>query len=188
MKQKTLVGLVVVVSLLLLLGAGAFTAARLISAQGKSDELPAGAMVFEDVRDDGSGNPVTVKTVILPAAELPQRPSEASGVLLRQQDNSYFVGTGSVSVSVNTINGETTTAVDHSGPAIEVVIGRDTQFYRDVTEVSFEAPESKEQTLQQEVVLVEPPQTLPDGAEIQAWGRKSGDRVIAETIVFSGPR
>ena len=62
-------------------------------------------------------------------------------------------------MSINVVNGESSTAVDHSGPEIEVVTGRDTQFYRDVTEVSFTAAESKEQTLQQEVVAVEQPQT-----------------------------
>lgn len=178
-----LIGLLVV-----LVAAGAFTAVRLIAAQNGEGDLPAGAMVFEDVMDDGSGSPVTVKTVILPAAELPARPSAAAGVLVRQEDNSYFVGTGSVSVNISNINGEESTAVEHSGPEIEVVAGRDTQFYRDVTEVSFTAAESKEQTLQQEVIPVEQPETMPAGANIQAWGEKRGDRVSAEIIVYSEAR
>ena len=68
--------------------------------------MPAGAQVFEDVYDDGSGNPVTVQTVILPAPELPTGESGVGGVFLRQEDNSYFVGTGSTSVSVQVVNGE----------------------------------------------------------------------------------
>jgi len=178
-----LVGLVIVVIV-----AGTFTAAQLLSAQNGQEDIPAGAMVFEDVRDDGTGNPVTVKTVILPAAELPERPSEVGGVLLRQEDNSYFVGTGSVSVSINIVNGETSTAVEYSGPGIEVVAGRDTQFYQDITEASFTSSESKEQTLQQEVIAVEQPETMPEGANIQAWGEKRGDRVIADIIVYSEPQ
>ena len=184
--MNRIIGVALVIGVLVaLVGAGVFTAARLLSAQNEIVEAPVGAMVFEDVMDDGSGNPVTVKTVILPAPELPQRPSEASGALVREEDNSYFVGTGSVSVSVNVVNGETSTAVDHSGPEIEVVAGRDTQFYRDVTEVSFTAAESKEQTLQQEVVAVEQPETMPAGANIQAWGEQRGDRVFADIIVYS---
>ena len=186
--NKKALGIVVIGLLVVIVAAGAFTAVRLIAAQNGPADLPSGAMVFEDVMDDGSGNPVTVKTVILPAAELPQRPSEAGGVLLRQEDNSYFVGTGSISVSINVVNGETSTAVEHSGPEIEVVAGRETQFYRDVTEVSFAAAESKEQTLQQEVLAVEQPETMPDGANFQAWGEKRGDRVIADIIVYSEPR
>lgn len=174
--------------LVVVLGGGAYTAVHLLSAQNVPADAPAGAMVFEDVMDDGSGSPVTVRTVVLPAAELPQRPPEASGILVRQEDNSYFVGTGNVSVSTNETDGEVVTAVDHSGPEIEVVAGRDTQFYRDVTDVEIAFTESKEQTVQQELAAVEPPETMPDGSEFQVWGRQSGDRVIAEVIVYSEPR
>jgi hypothetical protein len=180
-----ILGVVGIGVLVVVLAAGAYTAVQLAEAQNKPGDLPAGSMVFEDVMDDGSGNPVTVKTVILPAAELPERPSEAGGVLVRQVDNSYFVGTGSISIGIRVVNGETSTAVDHSGPEIEVVTNRDTQFYRDVTIVSFSASESKEQTLQQEVALIEQPETMPDGANFQAWGEKHGDRVIADIIVYS---
>lgn len=173
--------------LVVVLAGGAYTAVQLLSAQNSPADAPAGAMVFEDVMDDGSGSPVTVRTVVLPAAELPQRPPEASGILVRQEDNSYFVGTGNVSVSVNEIDGEMVTAVDHSGPEIEVVAGRDTQFYRDVTDVEIAFTESKEQTFQQELAAVEPPETMPDGSEFQVWGRQSGDRVIADVIVYSEP-
>ncbi len=176
------------VILLAIIGAGTFTAVQLLSAQNSEGDLPAGTMIFEDVTDDGTGNPVTVKTIILPAEELPKRPSEAGGVLVREIDNSYFVGTGSISVNVSVINGETSTSVDHSGPEIEVVVNRDTQFFRDVTEVSLTASESKEQTLHQEITAVSQPDQMPQGANIQVWGEKRGDRVVAELIVFSEPR
>lgn len=186
MSRKAL-GLVLV-GVLVVIAGGVYTAVQLLSAQNKAAEVPVGASVFEDVMDDGSGSPVTVRTVVLPAAELPQRPPEASGVLVRQEDNNYFVGTGSVSVRTNQIDGELVTAVDHSGPEIEVVTGRDTQFYRDVTKIEMDFSESKEQTLQQEVAVVDQPETMPDGAELQVWGRQSGDRVIAEVIVYAEPR
>lgn len=186
MNRKLLViGLGVV--LVIVLAGGAFTAVQLMSAQNGQADVPQGAMVFEDVMDDGSGNPVTVKTIILPSEDLPQRPAEVGGVLVKEEDNSYFVGTGSVSVSVNVVNGESTTAVDHSGPEIEVVASRDTQFYRDVTEVEFASTESKEQTLQQEVTIVDQPAEMPGGANMQVWGEKRGDRVIAEVIVYAEP-
>ena len=187
--NRKMLGIVGIGLLLIILGAGAYTAVKLTAAQDKPEAgLPAGAMVFEDVMDDGTGNPVTVKTIILPAEGLPERPSEAGGVLVKQVDNSYFVGTGSISVNISVVNGETSTAVDHSGPEIEVVTNRDTQFYRDVTKVSFTAAESKEQTLQQEIVLVEQPETMPAGANMQVWGEKRGDRVIAEIVVYSEPK
>lgn len=174
---------------IVVLAAGAFTAVRLITAQTNGEAgLPEGAMVFEDVMDDGTGNPVTVKTVILPSEELPERPSDVGGILSKQVDNSYFVGTGNISVSVEVVNGVESIAADFSGPEIEVVVGRDTQFYQDVTKVSFEASESTEQTIQQEIVPVEQPEGLSKGANFQVWGEKRGDRVTAEIIVFSEQR
>lgn len=187
MNKKIIYGLVGIIALVVI-GGGTFTAVRLLSAQNATRDLPPGAQVYEDVFDDGSGSPVTVQTVILPAEELPQRPSEASGVLARQVDNSYFVGTGSVSVNVNIVNGVESVAVDHSGPEIEVVTNRDTVFYQDITEVSFESDVSKEQTLQQEIVQVDQPESLPQGGSIQVWGQRSGDRVVAELVVFSEVR
>lgn len=174
-------------AVVVILGAGAFTAVRLLTAEEPAD-LPAGAQVFEDVYDDGSGSPVTVKTVILPAAELPTDEFATGGVFLRQEDNSYFVGTGSTSVNVQVINGESQVAVDHSGPEVEVVVTADTVFYEDITEVSFESSESKEQTLQQVVRQVDQPAELGQGSSLSAWGERRGDRVIAQVIVFSETR
>ena len=178
---------ILLVGVLVLLGAGAFTAVRLLTAQEDPD-LPAGAQVFEDVYDDGSGNPVTVQTVILPAPELPTDEFATGGVFLRQEDNSYYVGTGSTSVNIQIENGEPSVAVDHSGPEVEVVVTQDTIFYEDITEVSFEASESKEQTLQQVVRQVEQPTDLLGGASITAWGERRGDRVVATVIVFAETR
>jgi hypothetical protein len=184
-KVLTIVGIVVLIGVL---GAGAFVAAQLIAQQKQQADLPAGAMVFEDVVDDGSGSPVTVRTVILPAKELPERPSEVGGIVKRQEDNSYFVGTGNISIDMREENGELTTAVDHSGPEVEVVTNRDTQFYQDVTKVDFTASETKEQTVYQEIAPIDQPEQMPEGSEMQAWGHKSGDRVIADIVVYSKMR
>ncbi|MCP5101663.1 MAG: hypothetical protein GY943_39480, partial [Chloroflexi bacterium] len=167
-----LVGIVVIV-----VAAGVFTAVQQLTAQTNGEaDLPAGAMVFEDVMDDGTGNPVTVKTVILPAEGLPERPSEVGGVLTKQVDNSYFVGTGSISVSINVVNGVESVATDHSGPEIEVVINRDTIFYQDVTEVEFTASESKEQTLHKEIGEVDQPESISACSSMPLCCENGGDR------------
>ncbi len=71
--NRKILGIVGIVVLIVVLAGGAYTAVQLAAAQSESTDLPSGAMVFEDVMDDGSGNPVTVKTVILPAEGLPKR-------------------------------------------------------------------------------------------------------------------
>ena len=183
MKRSLLIGLGLI-GLLVVLGAGAFTAVRLLNPTEDND-LPSGAQVFEDVYDDGTGNPVTVKTVILPAPELPDEEIAAGGVFVRQEDNSYYVGTGSTSVNINIVDGVPEVGVDHSGPEVEVVVNRDTIFYEDITEVGYESTESKEQTLQQVVRQVEQPSDLLGGASMTIWGERRGDRVVATVIAFS---
>jgi len=98
------------------------------------------------------------------------------------------MGTGSTSVSIQVENGETSTAVDHSGPEVEVVVTGDTVFYEDVTKVSFEASESKEQTVQQEVRPVAQPSELTKGASMAVWGERRGDRIVATVVVFTEGR
>ncbi len=183
--KKTMFILLGGLALVAVLAAGTFTAVQLLNTNPADEELPVGAMVFEDVFDDGSGNPVTVKTIVKPAAELPQRPAEAGGIFLRAEDNSYFVGTGSISLNVSVINGERSVAAEHSGPELEVIVGHDTIFYDDITELQFEASESTENRVQQEVRVAEQPDEMPEAANITAWGERRGDRVFADVIVFS---
>jgi hypothetical protein len=173
------------VLLIVLLVAGAFTAVQLISAQSLDTDLAPGTKVLENVFDDGSGNPVTVKTIIEPSPDLPDKGPEAAGIFLRQEDNSYYVGTGSISLNIEVINGERSVASDHSGPELEVVIGPDTLFYEDVTEVESNPTESGEHRLVQEIRLAEGLGEMQKGASFSAWGERQGDRVIAEVVVFS---
>lgn len=184
MKKRT--GLIIGgVVLVLVLVAGAFTAVRLLTPQAvASGNFAPGVTVYEDVFDDGNGNPVTITTIIEPSPDLPDRPSEASGVFVRQEDSNYFVGTGSISVNVRIENGERSVATDHSGPEIEVVTSRDTVFYEDVTDIDYEATESVERHYIQELRQVERPAEMPGGASVAVWGEKRGDRVVAEIVIF----
>ena len=173
-----------IVGAVLVLAAGAYVLVQQLSSPVEAG-LPAGAQVFEDVYIDDGGAPVTVKTIILPAPELPTDEDGVGGVFVRQEDNSYYVGTGSTSVNVTITNGVPETAVSFSGPEVEVVVNRDTIFYEDITEVSFEATESKEQTLQQKVRQIDPPAELEGAYSMSAWGERRGDRVVATTVVIS---
>ena len=182
MKNKRVLVIVGGLILVLVLGAGAFTAVRLLAEPEQSD-YGAGVQVFEDVIDDGSG-PVSITTILEPSPDLPNREADVSGIFLRREDNSVFVGTGNISVSVMVEDGKPSTTTDHSGPEIEVVLTRDTVFYEDVTEISREAMESGEQHIQQEVRQVDELADLTKGASIGVWGERRGDRVIAEVVVY----
>ncbi|WP_420631338.1 hypothetical protein [Candidatus Leptofilum sp.] len=183
-KRAIVIGTAVFVVIVLLAG-GAYTAVQLLTAQ-ENPNLPAGAQVLEDGFDDGSGNLITVRTILLPAPELPTDKFAAEGIFLRQEDNSYYVGTGDSSVNINLGSDTPELFVGHSGPEVEVVVSRDTIFYEDITDVGLasESSESKEQTLQQVIRQVEPPTDLQRGSSLMVWGERRGDRVVATILLF----
>ena len=189
--NKWTLGLIIIVGLSLLV-AGGLTAVKLLNQdEGETAVAAGGGRVIQSVAVAEGGAPVAVQTTILPAAELPTEPAAASGILVRREDNSLTVGTGGIEVNVEVaVDGdtgqETVQAVPRAtGPELEVVVGRNTTLYLDVTDYSMgDAPESGERTVQQQVRPVDSLEDLPENAEIQAWGNRSGDRITADVLVF----
>ena len=188
MKRTILVAGGVAILVALLAGAAYVGAQMLGSSPGTAADDGSGGRVMELIADVGSG-PVSLKIRIEPAPELPDRPAAAAGVFVRRQDNSVFVGTGNIEldVEVNGNTGERTVNLGHSGPVIEVVVSRDTIVYRDETEMPTADPEtlkSGEQTIQQVIRAVDSLEEAGQNTELQVWGTKRGDRVVAEVIVY----
>jgi hypothetical protein len=176
--------------LALLLASAAFLGARMLSSPGSTaaDAGGGGGRVMEIAVDDGSG-PVSLRIRIEPAPELPHRPAEAGGVFVRRQDNRFFVGTGDIEldVEVDGNTGERAVSLSHSGPEIEVVVTRDTIIYQDETEISPGAPGSRksgEMTIQQVIRPADSLEEMGENSELQVWGERRGDRVVAEVLVF----
>jgi hypothetical protein len=189
MQNKKLIiilGIVVIV-----VGAAAFIAGRLLN-QGVGPMglgLPFGR----------GGGPMTVSIRMEPASELPKTQPNVVGQFEERRDNIVIVssismkaGGGGVVVSVNKDDGggdnegETTAGspADNSGPKMEVVVTKDTIIYKDTTEPP--APSGGNQNIQQTVGEG----TLDDltsNSFITVWGRKSGDRIIAEVLLYSQP-
>ncbi|MDJ0755422.1 MAG: hypothetical protein QNJ45_17995 [Ardenticatenaceae bacterium] len=192
MKQKSIIwigGLL----LLLVLGGGAYTAVNLLTAAPEEAAAPAGARVMESVAITNDGNPVAVRTTILPAEELPNEAAAAGGIVVSREDNTIVLGTGAIDLNVEVqidpeTGQETTEAVPStSGPEIEVVITADTVIYRDITELEpNEGSESGEVTIQQQVRPANSADDIAEKMEMQVWGERRGDRIVATTIVF-GP-
>ncbi len=119
-----------------------------------------------------------------PAAELPQTPAEAQGIFVRRQDNSIFVGTGQVTIMKGEQNGTPSIASSHDGPTVEVVVNPNTTIYRDTTQLP-DNP-SGDVTVQQAVA----PGSIEEIGERSAllvWGKKTGDRIAADVLVYSTP-
>ena len=178
-------GLVLLVALL---AGAAYVGTRMLTAPDEGASATGGTgRVMEIVSDDGSG-PVSLRIIIEPSPELPDRPSEASGIFLRRQDDSIFVGTGSIELDVEVESGsDPVISLSSDGPEIEVVVTHDTVIYSDETDIHGDgsAPqESGEKTIQQVIKLVDSLDEVGPNTELQVWGERRGDRVVAEVLVY----
>jgi hypothetical protein len=121
---------------------------------------------------------------ILRAEELPKMPREVEGIFVGRQDNIILVetdqsGGGGVSDGPVGLGG---------GPQIEVVVTNETIIYHDTTQPPAHRPSGDDPRVLQ--------QTVEEGmlddlnisqSLVMVWGRKSGDRIIAEVLVYSNP-
>jgi hypothetical protein len=186
--KRTVLIVIGIVVLVALLASAAYVGARMLAAPGAAAGSGSRAKVIEFVGDDGSG-PVSLHIRIEPAPELPDRAPDAAGIYVRRQDSSLYVGTGGIEldVEVNGNTGERQVNLSHDGPEVEVVYTRDTVLYRDETEMPIAEPgkmKSGEHTIQQTIVPAGSLEEIGQNTELQVWGRKRGDRIVAEVIVY----
>ena len=107
--------------------------------------------------------------------ELPDEPPDVSGVCLRRDGNSLFLGTGSYSISVGPGG---VTKLDYSGPEIEVVVTSETEIYAERVEFPQGGATPPQHIVQ--------PGSLDDvvrGTGVRVWGERDGDRVTARVLV-----
>ena len=187
MKRVAIVaGIVMVV---LLLASAAFLGTRMLTGTDEAGPPEArGVRIMEFVTDDGSG-PVSLKIIVEPADELPDRPAETGGVFLRRQDNSIFAGTGNIEVDVEIETGkDPVIKLTSDGPEVEVVVTRYTILYVDETADTYggdaRPKESGEIRVQQVIEPIASLDGLGPNCELQAWGTRRGDRVIADVVVY----
>jgi hypothetical protein len=189
MKSKQIGFIIGGIALLVIVAAGAYFGAQMVNQPEEAAAAGSGGRVIEMVSDDGSG-PRPFRVSFKNAPELPDQPSEIGGVLKRQADNSLIIGTGTIiaDVDVNGDTGERKVQMNSDGPEVEVVITRDTQLYKDVTGNPAEGPipESGEKVVQQKV---EPVDSLAEtvneqNVEVQVWGERRGERVIADFLLY----
>jgi len=171
--------------LLLLLAGAAFVGARLLNGQGLSFTSSGGGS-GPSLSLGGPGGKM-VKLDIEPSKELPQTPADVNGLFDHRQDNSIFVGTGRVTMAFKKDpSGKVETSSNHDGPTVEIVVTAQTKIYKDVTMRQFDGPPPEGQKIQQ--VLEEGSlEDVGQSSMITVWGKKTGDRFIAEILVYSPP-
>jgi hypothetical protein len=140
-----------------------------------------GRLLNQRVHPVGVGGPFggeDLRSIILPAPELPGTPPEITGAFIQRHDNTITVETKSLEAGSRVSNSK-----NQNGPQVEVVVTSGTMIYRETTGPS-EPFSAENQTVQQTVQEA----TLDDldpQSMITVWGRKSGNRVVAEVLMYS---
>jgi hypothetical protein len=178
----------------IVLVAAAFMAGRLLrqpEAAGTTTTLGPGGELVASSGGELPPDERAVSVQLQAAPELPEARPDAIGMMTEQSDNSIFVSIASGEMGFSVAKGPDgkvdTISPPLDGPKLEIVVGRDTQIYRDTTARSLpsgpeDVPESD--TVQQTVELLETLPALPENTMILAWGQKTGDRLLADVLFF----
>jgi hypothetical protein len=165
-----------------LLAGAAFLGGQLLRGGG----MPGAPSGGSGLRISTNGGPA-VQIDIQPSKELPQTPADVRGLFAHRKNNSIFVGTGQVRTVVRRDQaGNVEASSDANGPTVEVVVTNETIIYHDTTLQQYTGQPPAGERIQQ----VLEPGSLDDLGEsslITVWGRKTGDRVIADVLVYTSP-
>jgi hypothetical protein len=122
---------------------------------------------------------------ITPAPELPTTQADVTGLFVERDDNTIIVQAVTFGMGVGGV-AKDSPLDENSGVKVEVVVTGATKIYRDVTEIP-EAVNGEIHNMQQAAEEG----TLDDLNEqtfVTVWGRKSGDRVIADVLFYTNPQ
>lgn len=178
---------IALVVVIILLVAAAFVAGRLFNArQGQQAEpqfTGPGLAVGGGNGPGFSNGDQAFQLNMIPAEELPKTQPDATGLFVRAEDNSIFIGTGKMTMSMSE-GGAPTSSFD--GPVVEVVVNGDTTIYKEVTDLPDPAAGQVLDSIQQKVAPGKI-EDLGENSNLIVWGRKVGDRIIADILLYSEP-
>lgn len=169
--------------LIILVGAAAFIGGRMLNNNvGSLGLLGLG----------GRGGVMEVSIDLIPAEELPITEPDIVGLFAERKDQTIFVQSTSLKTGGKGVvvqKGEDGAVLPSSnmnyGPKVEVVVTNETLIYRDTTKM-VEPTSGKTQTVQQTVEVSTLDELNPQSM-VTVWGRKSGDRIIAEVLFINNP-
>lgn len=160
---------------ILLIGTAAFVAGRMLN--GKVGSVGLGGP---------NGGRVTISMdEITPAPELPSTKADITGTFMERKDNTIVVQANSFGSGVGGVSGNSPMD-ENSGIRVEIVFTGETKIYKDVTQ--FPAPVNGEIHNVQQVAEEGNLDDLNSQTFVSIWGRRSGDRIIADTLFYSNPQ
>jgi flagellar basal body-associated protein FliL len=189
-KSRRLLWVILGVVLVLILGAAAYLGGRYLQKGPTAIGGGNGGMFLSASGPGGQVSRSISKNDIIPAPELPQAAADATGVFVRRQNNSFFIGTGKVTLQVkkqaDNPNSTPQTASSYDGPVVEVVVTNNTKIYRDDTFQNMQDLPSNGAKIQQKVVSGSLDE-IGQNSVINAWGKKTGDRLVADVLLINNP-
>jgi hypothetical protein len=182
--------LYIILAVVVIVVAGAaFVGGRFLNGQAG----PLGLLPF----GPNGGGRVSIAVNMTPAPELPVTRPEVTGTFVERNDNTITIqsvsmemgGKGGIVLSTgpDSGGGPSNSTMGGDGPKVDVVITNETKIYRDATDMG-EPPKSGNETITVQQVME--PGTLDDlknQTMVMVWGRKNGDRIIADVISYSNP-
>ena len=159
----------------ILIGAAAFIGGRMLN----------GKIGFTGVGGPNPGRVSISLNDITPAPELPPTRADATGLFVERKDNSIVVQAVTFGQSVGGVSGDSPMD-ENSGVKIEVVVTTETKIYKDVTQIP--EPVNGEIHNLQQAADEGNLDDLNSETFVSVWGRRSGDRIIADVLFYSDPR
>jgi len=168
--------------------AAAFIGGRMLNQKAG----PVGLSLF----GGGGEGMVSMSVEITPAPELPTSKPEVLGVFAERKDKTIVIqsvpmnaGQGGGFVVVSGGEGEAVAGspLENGGPKVEVVVNNETKMYIETTQPLSVPPTSGETQVLQQTVDEGSFDDLTSQSFVSVWGRKSGDRIIAEVVLISNP-
>lgn len=160
---------------ILLVGAAAFIAGRMINGNVGTVGLggPNGGRVSISLND------------ITPALELPNAKADITGSFVERKDNTIIVQAVSFGVGAGGVSGDSPLD-ENSGVRVEVVVTSKTEIYKDATQIP--PPVNGEIHNVQQAAEPGTLEDLDSQTFITVWGRRSGDRIVADVLFYSNPK
>jgi hypothetical protein len=182
-KVKILLG---VLAGIIILGTAAFVGGKLLNSKSSG---------VGGIFNLGDGSTSVSEIEMLPSPLLPKTDPLVYGTFSERKDNIVLIQTYSADaangggITVSAVSSEdvesgeiVTDFVGEDGPKVEVVVTKDSLIYSDVTEFHYTSDEPTQQKIETGSL-----DDLSKASIISVWGRKVGDRIIADVIVIYNP-
>jgi hypothetical protein len=176
-----------VILLIAILAGAAFLAGTLMNKKTNNSNGPVTVM-----QGGPNGGGMSVKKVvnmdqIIPAKELPTVQADVNGVFVSRSGSTFTIGTGDVGITVmQSGSGQIDPQTSYNGPTYEVVLTKNTVVYKDTTQ--FDPSTTDSSTAIQQTVAIGSLDDLNSMAMISVWGKKTGNRYVADIILYTTPQ